>query len=827
MAWQCPNCEIEVEDICCPICGDAKNDDSHDIVLPDASLEQGGKPKLGKSNSFHAEIHDEDFKNEKKDNFSHTVKVFYIPLIGILVDTLQFTFLPWQLLFPFPRSVRKPMNHASDVVFFQFFDIDIGQAYEICQFICCGFVLMFLIVINAPQQKLSVALGNGILSSLWGIIISFQTILFMPISKFSLSSFYCRRYAQVYDWNNPDKDVCWTPRHLGMLVCATVTVFGLYVSILSFIKFQFTQLELIKRRFAKFPFSVKTPKYAILLATVKLVCAAGQVIVREIFEDAPQKRDIILASIMIFALGTFLIFLGAALPYKNQFTTCFVYGLMTASLVSNIIGLFVAVLNNDEDYNFVTMWFVGVPLSAVIAYHSWKFLLVQRIKNKVATAKGSSSLDIADDLQGPLPEVFCELLQLLAQPNKIETVSFAGAFLNSLQVSQLCASMASNKMTNIQTVDLSRNYISGLSHGLDILVAKSDTIKTLILDHNELPTGVPLLATQLAKNKVLIKLSMANCGLEASAGVNLGQALARNKTLQDLNIAQNNLAENGALGLAEGLAQNKTIVTLDVSWNQMGTDGLSAILNTFDRQANINMICNKVPQADLTKLKEQLAGAAAETSGPTIDELFKAVGVTNIYDLIGAVLKLDPKVAMHALCEEFYIRLVTDRRLLPFFANISMGRMRNLQKMCLTEALGGPKVYKGLDLKTGHAHLKICDDVYDATIAHLFGAVLKFIPEPPACVVKELVGLTEALRPLVCNTSIEDGVAYTAEGDPLEQNVKDSKKAAPFFSGTMWSTGCCKSRKANDSEDVHPALAVKDRSKSCCPCMSSQASVKS
>jgi len=575
-------------------------------------------------------------------------------------------------------------------------------------------------------------------------------------------------------------------------------------------------LEKIKRNFAKYPFATKTPKFAVLLTTIKLVCAAVQVVVKEVLEDSPQARDILLGCILIFALGSFLVFLGAALPYKNQFTTCFVYGLLTASFTSNVIGLMVAIVNNAEDWNFVTLWCISVPLSAVIAYHTWKILLVRRIRGLVAAAKESKTLQCADDIQGPIPEVFCELCGLLSQPSTVETVDFSGAFLNSMQVSQLCASMASNMRSNIQTVDFSRNSITGLSHGVDILIGKSTTIKTVILDHNELPSGIPLLATAISKNKVLVKLSMNNCRLEGDAGVNLGQALMRNNTLQDLNIGMNNLQEKGALGLAAGLATNKTITALDVSWNQMGTEGLQAILNTFDRPAQINMLCNKVPQADLTRLKAQMAGAAeGGDPGPTIEELFKAVGVTNIYDLVGAVLKLDPAVAMHALCEEFYIRLVSVRRLLPFFANISMGRMRNLQKMCLTEALGGPKVYKGLDLKTGHAHLAIDDDVYDATIAHLFGAILKFIPEPPGCVVKELVGLTEALRPLVVNTAIEDGLCYNVEGDPLEINVKDSSKAAPFLCGTMWSTGLCKKR---GGEDTHPGLAVSDKSKGCCPC---------
>merc|ERR1719482_129889 len=239
------------------------------------------------------------------------------------------------------------------------------------------------------------------------------------------------------------------------------------------------------------------------------------------------------------------------------------------------------------------------------------------------------------------------------------------------------------------------------------------------------------------------------------------------------------------------------------------------------------MICNGVPQVELTKLKDQLrqlSQAPATGSGeeakpePTLEELFEQLGVNSIYALVGKVLNLPPEVAMHALCEDFYIRLVSDVRCLPYFANVSMGRMRNLQKTCLMEALGGPKVYKGLDLKTGHAHLKINHDIYDAVIAHLFGSVLHFIPAPPGCVVKELIALTEALRGVVCNTELSD-VSNTS--DEPETNVTDSRKAAPYFSGTMWATGLCK-RRSGEKGKLHPGLDVQDsRKMGCCPFMRS------
>merc|ERR1719181_2005288 len=192
--------------------------------------------------------------------------------------------------------------------------------------------------------------------------------------------------------------------------------------------------------------------------------------------------------------------------------------------------------------------------------------------------------------------------------------------------------MASNMASNYVHVDFSRNAISGLAHGVDLLVAKSDTIRTLILDHNSLPPGVPLLATQLSKNKTLLKLSMSACGLSSQAGINIGEALTYNSVLEELNVSQNFLGVEGGIGLGKGLKENKTIKVLDVSWNQMGVEGLTAVLNGFDRSVQLNMICNGVPQVQLAKLKEQLqqlSQAPAPTDGeqpapePTLEQLFE------------------------------------------------------------------------------------------------------------------------------------------------------------------------------------------------------------
>jgi len=530
--------------------------------------------------------------NVKKQNFFRNMKFVYFPLFTVLFDTIQFTFMPWQLEFPWPWDLKRIMHQISQYLFFKFFDIDLGITYETCQYVLAGMVVIFLGVIYAPQQKLLLAIGANALSAIWFVVVLFQTVLFMPAAKFLLSGFHCTRYAKAFNWDNPDKDVCWTGRHFAMLAAATFSVLGLLTGVIHFVRTAFTPLEISKRRFSRLSFALKGPTYAIFLAFIKLCCAAAQVLVKEVLENEEQSRDIVNAIIMCVCLGTFIAFLSSALPYKNQNTLCMVKALMTAALFSNIVGLLVAILDNANDFNLATLWFAGVPGVGLLAYQGWKLRLFRVIKNKFAVAENTKVLALGNDIQGASPGSFLYFLQLLAQPNSIETVNLSGAFLTSMQVSQISGAVASNMASNYKHVDFSRNRIRGISHGVDVLVSKSETIRTLILDHNELPPGVPLLATQLAKNKVLLKLSMAACGLSSRACENIGEALERNTVLEELNVSQNDLGAEGGIGLGKGLKENKTIKVLDVTWNKMGVKGCAAVLNGFDRAVQLNMICN-------------------------------------------------------------------------------------------------------------------------------------------------------------------------------------------------------------------------------------------
>lgn len=87
-----------------------------------------------------------------------------------------------------------------------------------------------------------------------------------------------------------------------------------------------------------------------------------------------------------------------------------------------------------------------------------------------------------------------------------------------------------------------------------------------------------------------------------------------------------------------------------------------------------------------------------------------------LYDDIGGA------AAVHAAVGRFYIKLLGDPMLAPFFEGVSMERQRAKQVAFLTMAFGGPSEYDGHDLREAHKHLVargLTDAHFDAVAGHL------------------------------------------------------------------------------------------------------------
>lgn len=66
-----------------------------------------------------------------------------------------------------------------------------------------------------------------------------------------------------------------------------------------------------------------------------------------------------------------------------------------------------------------------------------------------------------------------------------------------------------------------------------------------------------------------------------------------------------------------------------------------------------------------------------------------------------------------------YEHLLTDDLIAPIFAEVDHERLRHHMTTFLSAALGSENVYLGRDMAAAHAGLRISDEVYDRTVAHL------------------------------------------------------------------------------------------------------------
>ena len=85
----------------------------------------------------------------------------------------------------------------------------------------------------------------------------------------------------------------------------------------------------------------------------------------------------------------------------------------------------------------------------------------------------------------------------------------------------------------------------------------------------------------------------------------------------------------------------------------------------------------------------------------------------SIYDSIGG------GPAVRAVVDDFYARVLADRQLAPFFADVDLQRLKAHQRSFIAAAIGGSEIYEGRDVAAAHAGLAITDADFDAVVVHL------------------------------------------------------------------------------------------------------------
>src|SRR5579875_842187 len=87
--------------------------------------------------------------------------------------------------------------------------------------------------------------------------------------------------------------------------------------------------------------------------------------------------------------------------------------------------------------------------------------------------------------------------------------------------------------------------------------------------------------------------------------------------------------------------------------------------------------------------------------------------ISTLYERLGG------EPAVNAAVEVFYRRVLSDAELAPFFQSVDLRRLRAHQFAFLSQALGGPRQYRGASMSRAHARLAITQRHFDRVATHL------------------------------------------------------------------------------------------------------------
>jgi hemoglobin len=87
--------------------------------------------------------------------------------------------------------------------------------------------------------------------------------------------------------------------------------------------------------------------------------------------------------------------------------------------------------------------------------------------------------------------------------------------------------------------------------------------------------------------------------------------------------------------------------------------------------------------------------------------------VASIYDQIGG------QEALATVVDDFYVRVLADPQLAPFFTGTNMSRLKGMQVEFFAAALGGPAEYSGRSMKDVHQGRAIGQVHFDLVAKYL------------------------------------------------------------------------------------------------------------
>lgn len=88
--------------------------------------------------------------------------------------------------------------------------------------------------------------------------------------------------------------------------------------------------------------------------------------------------------------------------------------------------------------------------------------------------------------------------------------------------------------------------------------------------------------------------------------------------------------------------------------------------------------------------------------------------------------KLGGKAAIDAVVDAFYVKVLADKRVNDFFADVSMDKQRRKQKEFLSFAFGGPLPWTGKDMRKAHEGMGLTEEHFNAIAENLVGTLKDF-----------------------------------------------------------------------------------------------------
>jgi methyl-accepting chemotaxis protein len=124
--------------------------------------------------------------------------------------------------------------------------------------------------------------------------------------------------------------------------------------------------------------------------------------------------------------------------------------------------------------------------------------------------------------------------------------------------------------------------------------------------------------------------------------------------------------------------------------------------------------------------------------------------------------------AIKATVDLFYQKVLADPDLKPFFASTNMAWLKGRQNAFFVQALGGPALYKGKDMKRAHEKLSITKADFDRVAGHLVASLAELhVPQP---LIDEVVGAVAPLAPHIISGQASPAPSPTTRVSPTKES---------------------------------------------------------